>query len=342
MKRFKKLGAVMLFALLTVALSGCGSSATSALITLPEDDAAHSDAETEWWYYHAHLNAASGEHYAFHYVVFQVAIPDHSPVKVAHLSISDPQKDVYTIDQKLSLAPPRYEGTRGFAFDIDGWKMSGYAGDDRLSAFTDEYAFDLSLNEAKPPVFHQDTGLISLGEAGDSFYYSRTRLDVLGTISVGNLEAPVTGQAWFDHQWGNFDPRPIGWDWFALQMSDGSDVMLSLVRDEQGQLVYGYGTLVAPDGNASHLADEDLQVSPTGSWISPASGATYPSGWGVSIPGWGIDVVLIPVIVASEFDATLTTRNYYWEGEVTISGSHGGKGFVELSGYAENLWDTGG
>jgi predicted secreted hydrolase len=46
--------------------------------------------------------------------------------------------------------------------------------------------------------------------------------------------------------------------------------------------------------------------------------------------------------VQSEFDATSTTRNYYWEGEVTINGSHGGKGFVELSGYAESLWDTGG
>lgn len=341
MGRFQTLGTVILFALLTVLLSGCGGSATSALITLPEDDAAHSDAETEWWYYHAHLNASSGESYAFHYVVFQVAIPDHSPVKVAHLAISDPQKGVYAIDQKLSLAAPRDEGTHGFSFDIDGWKMSGYAGDDQLSAFTDEYAFDLILNEAKLPVFHHYTGLVNLGEAGESFYYSRTRLDVSGTISVENRKAAITGQAWFDHQWGNFDPRSIGWDWFALQMSDGTDVMISLVRDEKDQLVYRYGTFIAPDGNATHLVGEDFQVSPTGSWISPASGATYPSGWGVSIPGWGVDVVLIPVIVQSEFDATSTTRNYYWEGEVTINGSHGGKGFVELSGYAESLWDTG-
>ena len=118
--------------------------------------------------------------------------------------------------------------------------------------------------------------------------------------------------------------------------------MLSLVRDEKAQLVYGYGTLVAPDGNASHLTGENFQVSPTGSWISPTSGAKYPSDWRVIIPSWGIDVVLVPDIVASEFFATSTTRNYYWEGEVTISGSHGGKGFVELSGYAESLWDTGG
>jgi predicted secreted hydrolase len=273
--------------------------------------------------------------------VFQVAIADHAPLRVAHLAISDPQKGIYLTDQKLSLLFARDESRGGFSFDIDGWKMSGHAGDDQLSASTGEYEFDLVLNEAKPPVLHNYTGLVNMGEAGESFYYSRTRLDLSGTISVENREAAITGQAWFDHQWGDFDPRHIGWDWFALQMSDGSDVMISLVRGENGQLVYRYGTFIGPDGNATHLAGDDLQVSPTGSWMSPVSGATYPSGWGISIPGWGIDVVLIPVIVASEFDATSTTRNYYWEGEVTIRGSHGGKGFVELSGYAESLWSTG-
>lgn len=280
------------------------------------------------------MNTAFDEHYAFHFVVFQVLIQDQPPINVAHLSISDPQKHIYTIDQKVSLASRGDKGTPGFAFDLGGWRMAGYGGHDLLTAFTDDYAFDLDLQEEKPPVLHQRTGLVSLGEAGESYYYSRTRLAVSGRISVGGREARVTGHAWFDHQWGDFDPRPIGWDWFALQLSDGSDVMLSIVRDERDQPFYGYGTFVTPNGTVNHLTADGFQVSSTASWISPASGAEYPAGWCVIIPAWGVDVALMPVIDECEFDATSTTRNCYWEGEVTVSGSHNGDGFVELTGYA--------
>ena len=69
-------------------------------------------------------------------------------------------------------------------------------------------------------------------------------------------------------------------------------------------------------------------------WTSPASSATYPMGWRVRIPGQDLDVILSPVLEESEFDARGTTLNSYWEGEVTVSGSHSGSGFVELVGYA--------
>ena len=142
--------------------------------------------------------------------------------------------------------------------------------------------------------------------------------------------------AWFDHQWGNFDPSPIGWDWFALQLSDGSDVMLSVVRDASDRLLYRYGTFITPSGIVIQLFSDDFDVLSTGSWTSPASGAVYPGEWRISVPAWGFDVTLMPVIDQCEFDATSTTRNYYWEGEVTVSGTHNGRGFVELTGYASS------
>ncbi len=222
----------------------------------------------------------------------------------------------------------------GFSFDLDGWRMSGYGGRDHLSAFTGDYAFDLNLEAEKPPVIHDRTGLVDFGDAGKSYYYSRTRLVASGAISVSGREVPVTGQAWFDHQWGNFQAQTIGWDWFALQLNDGSDVMITLLRDEAGRPLYRYGTLVTAEGTTAHLAADEFRVVSTGSWTSPGSGALYPAGWRVSIPDKGISLILTPTIEHAEFDATSTTRNYYWEGEVTVTGSHDGMGFVELMGYA--------
>jgi hypothetical protein len=51
----------------------------------------------------------------------------------------------------------------------------------------------------------------------------------------------------------------------------------------------------------------------------------------VSIPAWGVDVTLAPVVYECEFDATPTTRDYYWEGEGIVGGSQSNKGFVELT-----------
>ncbi len=307
---------------------------TLALVSLPQDDAPHSNFSTEWWYYSGHLNSVDGAHYAFHYVVFQLAVPELPLVNVAHLSISDPKGGSYVIDQRGGVASPRGEDTMGFSFDLDGWRMSGYGGRDHLSAFTGDYAFDLSLEEEKPPVLHDGTGLVDFGDAGKSYYYSRTRLVASGAIKVSGTEVPVSGQVWFDHQWGDFQAQAIGWDWFGLQLSDGSDVMITLLRDEADRTLSAYGTLIAPDGTAVHLAADEFRASSTGTWASPDSSALYPSGWHVNIPDWGINVTLTPTVEHAEFDATSTTRNYYWEGEVTVTGSHDGTGFVELTGYA--------
>ena len=60
---------------------------------------------------------------------------------------------------------------------------------------------------------------------------------------------PVVGQAWFDHQWGDFRVDALtGWDWFALQLDDGAEVMLYLIRDETGGYVASAGSYVTADG----------------------------------------------------------------------------------------------
>jgi predicted secreted hydrolase len=249
------------------------------------------------------------------------------------MAVTDIQKGIYATDQRTSFPSLDRDIGLGFDFKLGDWTMSGHNGHDQLYGIADGYVLDLTLDEEKPPVLHDRTGLVDFGEAGKSFYYSRTRMGALGTVSDGDKEVPVTGLAWFDHQWGNFDVQAIGWDWFALQFDDGSDVMLSRLWNEETEELYRYGTFVGADGQVHHLISDQFDIHSTGTWSSSVSGAVYPMGWQILIPHWGVVVTLSPGIQESEFDATSTTRNYYWEGEVVVSGSRSGKGFVELAGY---------
>jgi predicted secreted hydrolase len=150
----------------------------------------------------------------------------------------------------------------------------------------------------------------------------------------------VTGTVWFDHQWGDFIAvGGGGWDWYAVNLDDGTDLTLSRVRDRDGSYPLVYGTLVAPDGRARHLAATDLVVESTGSWTSSRSGATYPAGWIVQVPDIGLALRLEPTVADQELDTRATTGVIYWEGSHTVSGSRegrpvGGRAYVELTGYA--------
>lgn len=309
-------------------------SPTPRQVSLPADDAPHPDTQTEWWYYNGHLEAPGGRQFGFHYVVFAVRIPGFPPVRIAHFAITDVEKQVHVTDQRAGLESGQTVPADGFDLEIRGWRVTGTAGDDRLVAQTGGYALVLDFHSTKNPVLHGGTGSLDVSSAGqDSYYYSRTRMDVRGSISDGAEAIDVSGTAWFDHQWGNFSALAIGWDWFALQLDDGSEVMLYRIRDLGTADEFDYGTRVDPEGRASELARGDFEISSIDTWISPATGTAYPSGWSVNIPSRGIEIEVRPPVEASEFDARATTRNVYWEGLVQVTGSHSGWGFVELVGY---------
>ena len=161
-----------------------------------------------------------------------------------------------------------------------------------------------------------------------------------GTLTLDGTALPVTGSAWFDHQWGDFiSVGGGGWDWFAVNLADGTDLTLSLVRDADGSYPLIYGTVVAADGSVRHLDRDAFTVQVTGHWTSPATGATYPAGWRISIPDEDLEIVLTPTVAGQELDTRATTGVVYWEGsqrvEATRAGaSLGGEAYVELTGYA--------
>src|SRR5206468_4806342 len=122
-------------------------------------------------------------------------------------------------------APWLMAGQGGRAHLIAGLAAGEAAAQGQGSGF----ALDLQLQTDRQPVLHDRIGFIDFGPAGGSYYYSRSRMAATGSLQLDSGTFHVTGEAWFDHQWGDFISVGGGWDWFAVNLADGSDLTLSMV-----------------------------------------------------------------------------------------------------------------
>jgi predicted secreted hydrolase len=317
------------------------TEAPSEPLKLPEDEGAH-DAGIEWWYFNGHLADGAGGRYSFHFVTFQSPAGPEATAQLIQLSWGDHTKKLYLTEEKAGLTAPVRSSGR---FDVrnDGWSMRGDGVEYTLSfdtgGDTGAYSVELAATSRKPAALHQGTGLVGLGPAGYTYYYSRTRLDATGVLEIDGQPNEVTGAAWMDHQWGDISGQQVGWDWMSLQFDDGSELMAALVWDPNGrQRFAAYGTHVAPDGTVRHLEGEDLRLTPKGSWTSPATGVVYPMGWEFSVGSLKLDLALIPTQQDAEFAGSRFVPAAYWEGAVSVEGTSAGtavtgRGFVELVGY---------
>lgn len=310
-------------------------------IEFPRDDGPH-DVPMEWWYYTGHLFTEAGERYGFQMVVFKGQL-DNLVGYAAHVAIVDEARGTFVYDERLVLgdSPSTPVPGGGFDLQIDDWRMSGANGNDRLVGSLPGYAFQLQTRSTKPPALHDGNGFVEYDSGQYSYYYSRTRLETTGTLEIDGQQVAVQGEAWTDHQWGEFTTWDRGgWDWFALQLDDGTDVMLYVVYDLDGSTQFIDGSLVDPDGTVTVLRADDFVITPLDTWTSPATGIEYPSGWSVELPAESLVLSVDPVVPDQEMDTTRSTGQIYWEGQVTVDGTRngdpiGGLGFVELTGYGE-------
>jgi len=307
---------------------------SNSLITLPKDDAPHSS-KMEWWYYSGHLLSASGKKYSFHDTVFLV---NNSSLMVNHLSFVDHQTERRYIDQLSSAGNLSVGTANGFNFTGTSWRMSGGNGTDTLQASTDDFSFNLGLSSTQPPVIHGLNGVLNLGSAGNSFYYSRTRMTLSGTVTVKGKTEAVSGIAWFDHQWGDFSSTQLAWDWFSVQLDNHSDIMIYQLRDKFNKPILYTGSYTE-NGKTEILSSKDFVLSTGKKWLSSKTGTSYPVEWQIKIPAKNVDITTQSLRNDSEFDATLTTYNIYWEGAIHVTGSHTGQGFMELNGYRNSKAD---
>ena len=347
---------------LVLALAACSRSvaplppapATAApapqAIVFPKDAAPH-DALTEWWYFTGHLrDQTDGHEYGFEFTIFQVRRQDAAAGHLAHFAVTDVDGQRFSHQARSSQGAPQ----TSFPLRVQDWSLSG---DDTVTAAMQPapgaevpYALELHFTDDKLPAPHHG-GFIDNEPSGGSYYYSRTRLSARGTLREGDTQAKVVeGQAWMDHQWGNFVVAGGGWDWYSLQLDDGTELMLYVLRQSAAPLppvsgtaataAYGkdvtavYGSQVLADGSVRDLQPDEVRAEPLDRWISPHSGAVYPSGWRLTIRDQQ-RLVLRPLVQDQELYFPGFGSTTYWEGAVSIDGDRTGRGYVELTGYAE-------
>jgi predicted secreted hydrolase len=288
-------------------------------------------------------------------------------VFLAHFAVTDPAGRRFLAGERFRREALGLAGARGAPFRVwlDRWsaasEASAHAGAAatvrhegetapstardgtfplRLRAATGEVALDLTLARGKPPVLQGERGLSRKGSAPGqaSYYYSLTRLPTAGRLRLGRHAWTVRGDSWMDREWStsSLPPGQVGWDWFALQLADGRELMLYRLRLRGGGVdPASGGALVARDGTATILGREDAAVEALATWESPAGGR-YPSRWRVRVPAAGLDLTVRPLLADQEHRSAFR----YWEGAVDAAGtSRGaplrGRGYVELTGYAE-------
>ncbi len=140
-----------------------------------------------------------------------------------------------------------------------------------------------------------------------------------------------------DREWStsSLDEGVVGWDWFALQLDDGRDLMFYRLRRDDGSTdPLSAGSLVAADGSSRPLSAADLRIEAVASWRSPHTGRVYPSAWRLELAGEGLVMEIEPL----QADQELRHAFAYWEGAVSCRGSGdgrplSGRGYVELTGY---------
>jgi predicted secreted hydrolase len=325
----------------------------------PRDHLAHPEFKTEWWYFTGNLSDTDGKRYGYQVTFFRQGIRPlasrggttsrfiSDELKFAHFAVSDPNSGRFHFVQKTSRGA---FGEAGFAQAdrvawIDGWSLKLQPdGAMQIVARMKDASLALTVKREKPWVIHGENGVSQKaeGEGRASHYYSGTRLKTSGQLTLSGQELAVTGTSWFDQEWASnqLTPAQVGWNWFALQLDDGSELMIYQMRLRDGGLdPNSSGTVVAPDGRTRHLRRDDYTLTPTRWWSSRATKARYPIGWQLRVPALEIDAEVTTPLERQELELPPIA---YWEGMIDLRGTRAGRairgeGYMELTGYAGAL-----
>lgn len=305
------------------------------VLAFPADHGAHPEYRIEWWYLTANLTGPDGTPYGLQWTLFRSALAprdgqgwDAPQLWMGHAAVTTP--DAHHVAERLARGGIGQAGVTAapFAAWIDDWAMQGPDFDTlRLTASGPDFAYDMQLAAQGPLILHGQNGYSVKSAAGQaSHYYSQPFFRIEGTLTLPGGDVPVTGNAWLDREWSS---QPLaadqtGWDWFSLSFDTGDKMMGFVLR---GATDYTAATWITADGTATAFPDGAFAATPLARHA--VAGRNVPVEWQVRLPDRGVDVT----VRALNPDAWMTTSIPYWEGPVTISGSHGGVGYLEMTGY---------
>lgn len=303
----------------------------------PRDHGAHPSFRIEWWYLTANLTSAEGVEYGLQWTLFRSALEprerdgwDSPQLWLGHAAVTTP--DAHFVAERRARGGIGQAGVIAAPFEawIDDWQMAGADMQQmQLTARGTDFAYDMQLATQGPLVFHGDSGYSQKSASGRaSYYYSQPFFDIAGTLTLPDGPVSVRGQAWLDREWAS---QPLGasqvsWDWFSMAFDGGARLMGFTLRDSAGP-DYTAATWIGSDGTTTAFPDGAFFAEPLAQ--SAVAGRDIPTRWRAVLPDKGVDVT----VQALNPQAWMDTSIPYWEGPVRISGSHQGRGYLEMTGY---------
>jgi predicted secreted hydrolase len=326
--------------------------------SFPEDFGPHPDYQTEWWYYTGNLESEEGERFGYQLTIFRRALLPKvdraeresawatEQIYMGHFALSDVSAGVHYAFERFVRGAAGLAGAQSEPYQVwlENWQVEEFAeGQYRLMAEQDGVALDLIFEDLKGPILHGDQGYSQKGpeEGNASHYYSQTRLESSGIVRTPKGSFGVSGLSWKDHEFSTkaLSAGQVGWDWFSIQLDDGSELMIFQIRRSDGTVdPFSSGSWISPNGELIHLEKKNFEIQVEDSWSSPNSGAEYPSQWTINIPLLDLNLAVTPLLADQEMNVSYN----YWEGVVKVDGivrgaSVSGNGYVEMTGYAASI-----
>lgn len=301
--------------------------------SFPADHGAHNDYRIEWWYLTANLEAADGTPYGLQWTLFRSALAPEAgegwtapQLWMGHAAVTTP--DNHYVAERLARGGIGQAGVAADPFEawIDDWELTGDWNTLRMTASAADFAYDMALTAQGPLIFHGEDGYSVKSAAGQaSYYYSQPFFAIEGILQLPEGDVAVTGNAWLDREWSSqpLADNQTGWDWFSLSFDDGNKMMGFRLQQTDGQN-FTSATWITPDGQTTPYTDGALVATPLAT-----NDMGVPVRWRVELPAQGVDVT----VAAINENAWMATSVPYWEGPVTVTGSHEGIGYLEMTGY---------
>jgi len=323
----------------------------------PEDHGPHPGFRTEWWYFTGNLTSEDNKQFGYQFTIFRTALSKDSnegksewssnQIYMAHFAVTDISENEFYYDERFSRNGNGLAGAQIDPFKVwlEDWQINQISDNAvfelpklNIKARSDKAEIDFDVESVKPLVLQGDSGLSQKGkgEGNASYYYSYTKLKTEGKIKIDGKDFTVNGYSWMDREWSTsaLSDDQKGWDWFALQLDDSTEIMYYQMRKNDGSPdIFSKGTIIDDNGSVRTVNKEDVTLEVTEYWDSP-EGEKYPSGWMLKIPSENIELRLTPAVKEQLMNVSVR----YWEGAVKIEGMKNGseikgRGYVELTGY---------
>ena len=301
-------------------------------INFPDAHSPKKNYRHEWWYITANLVTEQGDNIGVQWTLFRTAIKGKHWY-FAHAALGSDKQHLSAFRNAREELGNVSINNNPFIASIDDWKWQSSS--ELLPAklnfadFKDDNQWQVQLDLQGTNQFYLQ------GEQGynrkhaklpiASHYYSQPFIKAAGRILLDGKWHNVTGNAWFDREWGSqmLAPDQQGWDWFSLRLKPELALMVYRIRSDNKDFIYA--SLMHGNGNIETLTPDEVKLISITSKVQ----STYPNHFKIKIKKHAIDIDVKTI----NKDQIMRFGIEYFEGMVNFTGSHQGIGFLEMTGY---------